>query len=379
MTPSSRKRSRDDTEIAPPSKKVRLQSTDQILQKNSHWMKVKLPRQQHDDVVGTAPGVDAAAKSTLQKASDKVELDSRRETLTKLATPAELPELDTEKGLNRLAQKYAALIRMNSAAPGKKRKSNDIEEPSSEEQGRATKKHKSSTSESDGRLSRRASMTPLPSVRTKEKTKSPPSTATKTAESPESRVDKSTSESTPSAPRPSAKPEKRPAIKKQPFPAAKKKLDFYIKRVPLTAEETEKAELKRTGERIMREPTAYSRRRATERKKQVNEALMPESKRKQPLGSASASSNRKPLLPARSERKVRQKSPASDTDDESTENRPSTSSARPARPRNESGGSSDSQASSTGAFKQPDPRLEAIRRKYRARMSDGSIPNRRLS
>jgi len=379
MTPSSRKRSRDDTGITPPSKKVRLQSTDQILQKNSHWMKVKLSRQHHDGVVGTAPGVDVAAKSTLQKASDKAELDPRRETLTKLVTPAELPELDTEEGLNRLAQKYVTLAHTNSVAPSKKRKFDDAEEFPSEEQDCATKKHKSSSSKSAGQLSRRASMTSSPLVKTKEKTKSPSSTATKTAESPESRVDKSTSESTPSAPRSSAKPEKRPAIKKQPFPPAKKKLDFYIKRVPLTAEETEKAELQRAGERITREPTAYSRRRATERKKQVKEALMPESKRKQPLSFSLASSNRKPLLPARSERKVRQKSPASDTDDDSIENRPSTSSARPARPRNESGSSSDSQASSTGAFKQPDPRLEAIRHKYGARMSDGSIPSRRVS
>jgi len=483
MTPPSRKRSREDTEQGKPSKKSRVDrdarvttadprtkaptaipacdkanttgdapretsevqvgepsspgSTKSvkvrdrnygILQRNSHWMKVKLPKQHRDAFVDSEPSSGGnitpatnATKATSKEASDKVRLDPRRKTLKKLATPEELLELDTEEGIDRVAQKYLA------AASKKRKLDNDDDDSSTRELGRATKKQRTANRSAAKILprSKKARTPRSPStISTASATSSGPSSAPIAsakparkglttlqeahqrvqAEQAEKAAEKETAEpevsknkvndadnsgsrsggvtstqqklkpeTSASAPAPAAFQASGPPIKKQPYPPVKKKLDFYTKRVPLTAEQLEKADLKRTGERLTRpsrEPTAYSRRQAAERRKQVNEALMPESKRKQPLSSASGSSKQKPLLPAKTERKARQKSPASETDDESIENRPITSPERPASSRKESASSSGSQTSSAGAFKKPDSRLEALRRKYSASVSD---------
>lgn len=407
-----------------------------ILQRNSYWMKLKLPKQhcgasvdsQYSDEEDAVLDTSVATKVTSMGASHKVKLDPRRKTLMKLATPEELLELDTEEGVNRIAQKYLAIERKLSAAASKKRKmDNDADDSSSRELGRATKKQRAANGPAAqtlprGKENHKKNQPPLSKAAKKAQTlrsSSTTSTASTTSPDPSSSASKLQADQAekkapapevtrnkfydvdnsdpryrgvtsteqqfkpaPSVPAPAAVQVSGSLTKKQPYPPAKKKLDFYTKRVPLTAEELEEAELKRAGERLTeysREPTAYSRRQAAERGKQVTEALVPKSKRKQPLSSASGSSNQKPLLLAKSERKVRQKSSMPETDDESIGNRPITSPARPALARNESAGSSGSQTSSTGAFKKPDSRLEALRRKYRALMSDDNLPSQRSS
>ncbi|KAK5101468.1 hypothetical protein LTR70_000803 [Exophiala xenobiotica] len=488
MTPPSRKRSREDTEQETPSKKARFDrdarvttadprtkahtaipacdkanttgeppretSKVQVGEPSSPGStkndKVKLPKQHRDAFVDSEPSNrgniipdTTATKVTSKEASDKVRLDPRRKTLKKLATPEELLELDTEEGINRVAQKYLA-----SAASKKRKLDHDVEDSSPRELGRATKKQRTADRSAAKILPRGKNRQP-PSPKASKKAQTPRSSSTistasatssgpssasiasakparkglttlqeahqkvqaEQAEKAEKAAEKETAEPevsknkvydadssgsryggitstqqqlkpTTSAPAPAAVQASGPPIRKQPYPPPKKKLDFYTNRVPLTAEQLTKADLKRAGERLTRpsrEPTAYSRRQAAERRKQVNEALMPESKRKQPLSSASGSSNQKPLLPAKTDRKARQKSPASETDDESIENRPITSPARPAPARKESASSSGSQTSSTGAFKKPDSRLEALRRKYSASVSDDNLPSRRSS
>lgn len=409
MTPSSRKRSREDSEQETPSKKARFDSdaqviqatgdprttkaptaegvpacdkasttrdppsdtsevqtgepsspgstnngkvrgwTYRILQRNSHWMKLKLPKQhrgasvdsQYSDEEDAVLDTSVATKVTSMGASDKVKLDPRRRTLMKLATPEELLELDTEEGINRIAQKYLVIERKLFSAASKKRKmDNDADDSSSRELGRATKKQRAANGPATQILPRDKKNQP-PSSKAAKKAQTPRSSST-TSTSSTTSLDPSSSASkiqadqaetkvpapevtrnksydvdnsdpryrgvtsteqqfkpSPSVPAPAAVQVSGPLTKKQPYLSAKKKLDFYTKRVPLTAEELEKAGLKRAGETLTgysREPTAYSRRQAAERRKQVNEALMPESKRKQPLSSASGSSNQKPCF-----------------------------------------------------------------------------------